>query len=143
MGGPVVNSQAREVVDLSALLGFTFEGYDGSGHVVLSLPDGRRTSIPATPSEYRGRRNTIAALERMSGRKLPRANHRRSRKSFAVKADPEVEASRRRHAETFAARAAERDAARESEKRRQAAAEAEAAAERRRRDIESLMRPGR
>lgn len=143
MAGVVVNRQAREIVDLAHALGFTFEGYDGSGHVVLSLSDGTRTSIPATPSEYRGRKNSIAALERLSGRKLPRAKHRRSRKSFAVTADPEVEASRRRHAETFAEKADEREAARAAEQQRIVAAQQAAADERRRREIEDLMRPGR
>lgn len=137
-----MNSQAREIVALAEQLGFTFDGYDGSGHVILSLPDGQRTSIPATLSEYRGRRNAVAALERLSGRKLPRANHRRSRRSFADKPDPAIEASRRRHAESFQVKADERDAAKQEEQQRRVRAELTAEAERRRRDIESLMRPG-
>ena len=76
-----MNRIARETVALAETLGFTFDGYDGRGHVVLALPDGTRTSIPATPSEYRSQRNQIATLERLSGRKLPRHNHRRSRKA--------------------------------------------------------------
>lgn len=80
-----MNRHAKEVVAIATTqLGFTFEGYDGNGHVVLSLPDGRRTSIPATPSEYRSTRNQLASLERMSGRKLPRVKAGRSRKADKV-----------------------------------------------------------
>lgn len=77
-----MNTVTRELLEIADSLGFTFEGYDGGGHIVLTLPDGRRTSIAATPSEYRGRKNAIATLERLSGRTMPRANHRRSRKAF-------------------------------------------------------------
>ena len=124
-----MNSQSREVVALAERLGFTFDGYDGSGHLVLSLPDGTRTSIPATPGEYRGRKNAIATLERLSGRKLPRANHRRSRKTFAEDT-AEVEASRRRHETAF-----------QQELERRAAVKRAADSDRRRREIEELMRP--
>lgn len=59
---------------------------------------------------------------------------RRSRKNFAKEAhDPQVEASRRRHADQFASEAA----AREAWQREVAAT---AASERRRREIEELMR---
>lgn len=134
-----MNSQAREVVAIAESLGFTFDGYDGSGHVVLSLPDGQRISIPATPSEYRGRKNAIAQLERMSGRKIPRPNHRRGRMKRETE-DPQIEASRRRHSDAFQAKADERDAARLAELARQESARRAAAADRRRREIEELMR---
>lgn len=137
-----MNGQAREIVVIAKALGFRFDGYDGSGHVVLSLPDGRRTSIPATPSEYRGRKNSILTLERMCGRKLPRPNHRRSRKTFD-QADPEVEASRRRYAATQEALNEERALAREAEEQRIRSAQKAAADDRHRREIEALMRPGR
>lgn len=136
-----MSSMADQVEAAAKALGFKFAGYDGSGHVTWVHPNGARYSTPATPSEYRGVRNSIAALERLSGCKLARPNHRRSRKSFAIQADPEVEASRRRHAETFADKADERDAAKEAERARIADAQRTAAAERRRREIEELMRP--
>jgi hypothetical protein len=54
-------------------LGFHFTGYDGRNHVRLHNPDtGHHYSAAYTPSDWRSRRNAIAALERLSGRKLPR-----------------------------------------------------------------------
>ena len=96
-----MNRHAREVVQVATeQLGFTFSGYDGSGHIVLTLPDGRRSSIPATPSDWRGARNSLAGLERLSGRKVPRPNRKRSHKSFrpsgfsihGTRTDPEMTA---------------------------------------------------
>lgn len=131
-----MSSSLRDEVERAATaLGFKFAGYDGSGHVVWAHPNGARYSTPASPGEYRGVRNAVAALERLSGNKLPRVNHRRGRKPSGPAVDPEVEASRRRHAETFDAKVAERDAQR-------VAAERAANADRRRREIEDLMRPG-
>ena len=134
---------ASQVEAAAKKLGYKFAGYDGSGHIVWAHPNGARYSTAATPSEWRGVRNAIAALERLSGRKIARPNHRRGRKSPAVQPDPEVEASRRRHAETFEAKAAERDRIKEAEALRLADAQRTAAAERRRQDLEALMRPGR
>lgn len=136
-----MSSMAAKVESAAKELGFRFAGYDGSGHIVWQHPNGARYSTPATPSEYRGVANSIAALERLSGRKIDRPNHRRSRKNFAITTDAEVEASRRRHAETFAAKADERDAAKSAELARLADAKRTEAAERRRREIEELMRP--
>lgn len=129
-----MSSKRNEVARAATALGFKFAGYDGSGHVVWKHPNGARHSTPASPSEYRGVRNAIAALERLAGLKLERPNHRRGRKS-ASGTDPEVEAARRKHAETFEAKRAEQE-------RQAAQARAAAAAERRRREIEDLMRPG-
>lgn len=131
---------ANEIERAAKALGFKFAGYDGGGHLVWAHPNGARYSTPATPSEYRGVRNSIAALERLSGQKIDRPNHRRSRKNFTDTTDAEVEASRRRHAETFAAKADERDAAKAAESARLADAKRTEAADRRRREIEELMR---
>lgn len=71
-----------------------------------------------------------------------KGSNRRSRKNFSRREiDPQVEASRRRHAEAFAERASEREAQRMTEERRLAAARHAAEADRRRREIEELMRP--
>jgi len=75
-----VNGHAREIVELAQQLGFTVDHVTGSGHIRLVSPKGSVT-MASTPSEYRGRANTIAMLERVSGNKLPRVKHRRSRKA--------------------------------------------------------------
>ena len=72
-----MSSMAAKVESAAKELGFKFAGYDGSGHIVWQHPNGARYSTPATPSEYRGVANSIAALERLSGRKIDRPNHRR------------------------------------------------------------------
>ena len=129
-----MSNHYRDKVDTAArALGFTFLGYDGRGHLVWEHPRGR-VSTPATPSEWRGAKNAIAQLERAAGTKLPRPNHRRGRKPAAPAVDPQVEASRRKHAETYDEKCAERE-------RQKAQAAAAAAADRRRREIEELMRP--
>lgn len=135
-----MSSLRDEVSNAASALGFKFAGYDGSGHIVWAHPNGARHSTPATPSEYRGVRNAIATLERLSGNKIDRPNHRRGRKSVAFREDPEVEASRRRHSETFAAKLTEREEAQAAEAERRRAADAAAASDRRRREIEQLMR---
>lgn len=77
-----MRKEQRELVELATQLGFTFIGYDGRGHIDLRHHNGGHVSLPATPSEYRGRRNAIAQLERVSGQKLARTHHRRSHKSI-------------------------------------------------------------
>lgn len=74
-----MNSEARHIITLARQLGFTVAGVTGSGHIRLDHVNGQVT-IASTPSEYRGRANTIAQLERVAGRKLPRAKHRRGHK---------------------------------------------------------------
>lgn len=145
MGGQVVSPDTRDLVARVEAIGWKFVGYDGSSHVVLANTNGARTSIPATPSDYRSLTNCLAMLERLAGRKLPRPKHRKSRKAARVEVDAEVEAARRKHAEAHAERLeaahAARAAAREAEARRAADARATADADRRRREIEELMRP--
>lgn len=78
-----MNTTAREIVALAQQLGFTHDGYDSNGHIVLKLADGRRTSIPSTPRNgVRSRENTIANLERISGRKLKRVKRRKSHRAM-------------------------------------------------------------
>lgn len=129
-----MNSISKKILRAAEQLGFELTGEQtGSGHLVLTHPNGARCIIPATPSDWRGARNAIATLERMAGKKLPRVNHHRGRKSAKV-VDPQVEAARRRHAAEYQARL-------EGEQRRQTEIQATEAAERRRREIEELMRP--
>lgn len=80
-----MNSDVRALVKDAEMIGWKFDGYDGSGHVVLSNVNGQRTSIPSTPSEYRSLTNSRSLLERLAGRKFPRAGKRRaSRKGEEV-----------------------------------------------------------
>ena len=129
-----MSNHYRDKQDAAAkALGFTFTGHDGRGHCVWEHPKGL-VRLPATPSEWRGVKNAVAQMERIAGTKLARPNHRRGRKSTAPTTDPQVEASRRKHAETYEEKRAEQE-------QREAQARAFAAAERRRREIEDLMRP--
>lgn len=76
-----MRKEQREIVQLAQQLDFKLVGSTGGGHIELKHRSGQRVTIAATPSEYRGRANTIALLERIAGRKLPRARHKRSHKS--------------------------------------------------------------
>lgn len=123
----------REFIKKAELLGFTLRpGSNGGGHIVLDHPNGTYTSA-STPGDYRGMRNALADLERVAGQKLPRPNHRKSRKNFASKKPAEMTKAQRKHREQFEQQRAA-DQAREKD------IEATIAAERRRREIEELMR---
>lgn len=76
-----MRKEQRELVDIAARLGFKYVGLDGGGHIELKHENGTHVTLAATPSEYRGRANAIALLERIAGRKLPRVRQRRSRKA--------------------------------------------------------------
>lgn len=68
-----MHKEIRDLVGKAALIGWTDTGeLDGRGHHVLRHESGREWSIPATPSDHRSFRNTLADLERIAGRKLPR-----------------------------------------------------------------------
>ena len=59
-----------------------------NGHFRVTFPNGNTVYIPGTPSDYRGKKNTIAACERAAGRRLKRqrAGHytwKRRGRSFA------------------------------------------------------------
>jgi len=57
-----------------AALGFTFIGYDGNNHPRFKHRNGQAYSTSLTPSDHRSRRNALAQMERIAGRKLPRNN---------------------------------------------------------------------
>ncbi|MBF6085119.1 type II toxin-antitoxin system HicA family toxin [Nocardia cyriacigeorgica] len=51
--------------------GWHFSGHSG-GHLVFKHDDaGRRTTLPNTPSDWRGFRNTIARMRRMTPTAAP------------------------------------------------------------------------
>ena len=65
----------RQFCDKVAALGFRFDGYCRSGHPRFKH-DGLDITVTTalTPSDWRAERNAIAYMERVTGRKLPRAN---------------------------------------------------------------------
>lgn len=75
-----MHSDARELIELAKQLGFVFSHVDGHGHVRLVHENGKAASIASTPSDHRSRRNELARLERIAGRKLPRQKRRKSHK---------------------------------------------------------------
>lgn len=80
-------------------LGFKFQGYNGSGHPkFVHTATGTVLSTSLTPSDWRVERNTIAEMERISGRKLPRDNaahysYKRVQRSDFRKTKGEAEAA--------------------------------------------------
>lgn len=70
----------RDFNSKAELLGFTFVGFTGSGHVKYYNADVDKTVIGAlTPSDWRGQQNSLMLMKRLSGRKLPRDNSGRHR----------------------------------------------------------------
>jgi hypothetical protein len=68
-----MSSDLRQFLTAAKQLGFTFDGFDGRNHVRLHNPDtGDRYSAAFSPSDWRSTRNALAALQRLSGRRLPR-----------------------------------------------------------------------
>jgi hypothetical protein len=101
----------RELIRAAKQLGFTVEGTDGSGHIKLHHQElGINFSLPSTPSEWRGAANSIAHMERLTGRKLPRSNSGHYRFSKVKTTDTrrtEREEESLRKARTLEAKAAE------------------------------------
>lgn len=57
------------------MLGFKFSGFSGKNHPIYYNADVDVTVIaPLTPSDYRSQANSLANMERLSGRKLPRGH---------------------------------------------------------------------
>lgn len=140
-----MNRDVRELVQKAEQLGFRYAGVAPGGHIALVHENGQTYYTAASPSDYRGQKNAIAELERIAGRKLPRVNHRRSRKSTDT-VDQQVEAARRRAQakaiERERAREARTEAERIAEAARRASAAASAADDERVREIRRLMGRG-
>jgi hypothetical protein len=90
-------------------LGFIPIGHDGRGHIRLENRDtGQRYSTGSTPGDHRSRRNALADLERLSGRRLPRVNaghHRHRRQAQLCTELSPTEAERSREIDDLAAEA--------------------------------------
>lgn len=81
-------------------LGFTFDGYHGSGHPRFYCAEKDiHVTTALTPSDWRAERNSLAEMERISGRKIHRDNaghyrHRRHAESDFRTTGHEREVSR-------------------------------------------------
>lgn len=65
----------RELCDKAEQLGFKFTGYNGNNHPhFYNAAKNIHYTTSCTPSDWRVVRNSIAEMERLSGRKLPRPN---------------------------------------------------------------------
>lgn len=140
--------ESRHIVELALDNGWEWMGFTKSGHGQLRWPDTDQC-IPfaATPSDKRyAWRQLARRIKSVSGLDFTQnGNRRRSRKN-PNQPDREVAASRARYQRQVEAqrRAAEhhQNAAAMAREQREAQAARAAESERRRREIESLMRPG-
>lgn len=69
------SKEAREVIKLAEQMGWKQIGYTGNGHPRLAHPNGARYTIPATPSDRRGRLASLTDLRRLAAQQNP--NQRR------------------------------------------------------------------
>lgn len=68
-----LGSEWREMTKLAAMLGFDQVQVTKHGHPRFYNRDIDRFYVASfTPSDWRGRKNAVAEMERMSGRKIPR-----------------------------------------------------------------------
>jgi hypothetical protein len=75
MKSPGKSRGLPEFLDAARQLGFIYEGQTNGNHVRLrNKRTGQIYTTALTPSDWRSRRNCLADLERISGRKLPRPN---------------------------------------------------------------------
>jgi hypothetical protein len=108
-----VSGYVREFVRDAQLLGFSFIGYSGSGHLLFYNPDIRaHYSAAYSPSDWRSRRNATAALERLSGRRLPRPNNGHHRHRRQPQLDTRLSPTERQTGEKVAALVAEAESVR-------------------------------
>ena len=66
-----VGKEARETIKLARQIGWEHVGYTGSGHLLLQHENGKKYSIASSPGDNRNRKNALAMLERLAGRKIP------------------------------------------------------------------------
>lgn len=75
-----LKDDTKKVIEAGKQLGFEMEpDLNGSGHVVF-VGHGQRLTFSYTSSDWRGHKNMISRMERISGQKIHRHNHHRSRK---------------------------------------------------------------
>jgi hypothetical protein len=68
-----MSNDRRDFLKTAEQLGFEFVRKTGSGHMRLYNAEiGRHYTASFSPSDWRGRRNSIADMQRIAGRKLAR-----------------------------------------------------------------------
>jgi len=98
------HADLRQFLHDAQQLGFVFAGYSGGNHVRLHNPDtGDHYSAAYTPSDWRSRRNAIATLERLSGRKLPRQRNGKHQHRKVSQLDTTLSPAERRASDQVAA----------------------------------------
>lgn len=97
--GASTNEITGKLLKAAEQLGGVCEGLDGRNHYVVRFANGERARIAATPSAYSTYRNTLTDLQKISGRRLPKVQRNRSRKSFARSNSRPTAAERERSAE--------------------------------------------
>jgi hypothetical protein len=94
-------------------LGFVLTGRDGRNHIRLHNPDsGQSYSAAYSPSDWRSTRNAIAALERLSGRKLPRPKNGKHQHRRQIQLVTELSPAEKRTCRQVAALIEEADSVR-------------------------------
>ena len=73
------SKEAREIIKLAARIGWRHIGYTGHGHPRLAHENGARYTIPATPSDRRGRLASLTDLQRLAGQKIEIQNRKKAR----------------------------------------------------------------
>lgn len=72
------SKEAREIIKMAALIGWVQIGFTGSGHPRLAHPNGARYTIPATPSDRRGRLASLSDLQRLAGQRIDQNQRKRA-----------------------------------------------------------------
>jgi predicted RNA binding protein YcfA (HicA-like mRNA interferase family) len=72
------SKEARELIKIAGTIGWVFIGYTGGGHLRLQHSSGAKYTIPATPSDHRGRMASLTDLQRIGGQRLEPKNRKRA-----------------------------------------------------------------
>jgi hypothetical protein len=102
----------HDLLDQAGQLGFVLVGRAGNGHVRLRNTNGALYTAASSPSDSRSLRNTIAHLERLSGRKLPRDNSGKHHHRRQPRLDVTLSPAEQRASEKVAALLEEADSVR-------------------------------
>lgn len=70
------SKEAREVIKAAERMGWRMIGYTGSGHPRLAHANGARYTIPATPSDRRGRMASLTDMRRLGAEDGNRVHQR-------------------------------------------------------------------
>lgn len=104
----------REFLRDAEKLGFSLVGFDGRNHFRLYNEQiGVSYSAAFSPSDWRSRRNAVAAMQRLSGQKLPRQKNGKHRHRKQTQLDTALSPAEQRASAEVAALIAEADSVRQ------------------------------